>query len=82
VTAYELSKAKNHLKMGYVKSLDSNAELASTLSYYELLLGDYRYFSDYIKNIDKVTTADIQRVAKLYLNKENCTVALLKKKRE
>ena len=48
VTEEELAKAKNQLKMDYIKSLDSNSELASIFSYYEVLLGDYRYFSNYI----------------------------------
>jgi predicted Zn-dependent peptidase len=82
VTDMELTKAKNQLKMEYIKSLDSNGELASMLSYYELLLGNYRYISDYIKIIDKVTAADIQKAAKLYLNKENRTTAVLNKKKD
>ena len=56
----ELTKAKKQIKMDYMKSLDSNSELASILSYYELLLGDYRYFSNYVTQIEKVTAHDIQ----------------------
>ena len=82
VTGYELSKAKNQIKMDYIKNLDSNSELASMLSYYEVLLGDYRYISDYLKIIDKVTAVDIQNAAKLYLNKENRTTAVLNKKKD
>ncbi len=76
----ELAKAKKQLKMDYIKSLDSNSELASILSYYELLLGDYRYFSNYISQIDKVTAMDIQAVAVKYLTTENRTIAVLNKK--
>ncbi len=76
----ELKKAKKHLKMDYLKSLDSNAKLASTLSYYELLLGDYRYFSNYISHIDKVTAMDVQAVAVKYLGAKNRTIAVLNKK--
>jgi len=73
----ELAKAKNQLKMEYITSLDSNSKIASVLSYYEILLGDYRYFSNYLNNIDKVSAADIQKAAKLYLNKENRTISVL-----
>ncbi|MDP2852623.1 MAG: pitrilysin family protein [Smithellaceae bacterium] len=76
----ELTKAKNQLKMDYIKSLDSNSELASILSYYELLLGDYRYISNYISHIDKVTVMDIQAAAVKYLVAENRTIAVLNKK--
>ncbi|MHB8138315.1 MAG: M16 family metallopeptidase [Smithellaceae bacterium] len=76
----ELTKAKKQLKMDYIKSLDSNAKLASTLSYFELLLGDYRYFSNYISQIDKVTATDIQAVALGYLVAKNRTIAVLNNK--
>ena len=82
VSDAELAKAKNQMKMGYIQSLDSNAELASTLSYYEVLLGDYHYFSDYLTNIEKVTGADIVKAARLYLNKDNRTIAVLDKKKD
>jgi predicted Zn-dependent peptidase len=77
VTDTELAKAKNQLRMEYIKNIDSNGELAAILSYYEVLLGDYEYFSNYLKMIDKVSADDIQRAARLYLNKENRTVAVL-----
>jgi predicted Zn-dependent peptidase len=73
----EFAKAKNQMKMDYITNLDSNSKIASLLSYYEVLLGDYRYFSNYLNIIDKVSAADIQRAAKLYLNKENRTIAVL-----
>ena len=82
VSAAELAKAKNQLKMGYLQSLNSNTELASTLSYYEVLLGDFRYFSNYLNTIEKVTGADIQKAAQLYLNSENRTIAVLSKKKD
>jgi predicted Zn-dependent peptidase len=82
VSDAELAKAKNQLKMGYVQSLNSNAELASTLSYYEVLLGNFHYFSNYLTNIEKVTGADIQSAARLYLNSENRTTAVLNKKKD
>jgi predicted Zn-dependent peptidase len=82
VSDVELAKAKNQLKMEYIQSLNSNAELASTLSYYEVLLGDFHYFSNYLTNIEKVTGADIQRAARLYLNSENRTIAFLNKKKD
>jgi predicted Zn-dependent peptidase len=75
----ELVKAKNNIKMDYIKNLDSNSEIASILSYFEVLMGDYRYFADYLKNIDKVTSEDIRKAADVYLNKNNRTIAVLNK---
>jgi predicted Zn-dependent peptidase len=79
VTDEELMKAKNNIKMEYIQSLNSNAEIASILSYYEVLLGDYRYMDNYLKNIDRVTAEDIRKAAEIYLNKNNRTVAVLEK---
>ncbi|MGB5217316.1 MAG: pitrilysin family protein [Smithella sp.] len=76
----ELVKAKNNIKMSYIQSLDSNGEIASTLSYYEVLLGDYQYFADYPDKIDKVTAEDIRKAAVTYLNNSNRTTAVLNKK--
>jgi predicted Zn-dependent peptidase len=73
----ELAKAKKQLKMDYLKSLDSNSDLSSILSYHELLQGDYRYFSNYLSIIDKLTAADIQAAAVKYLSAENRTIAVL-----
>lgn len=82
VTAEELTRAKNKMRMDFIQRLDSNPRLASTLSYFEVLLGDYRYFSDYLKNIEKITSQDIQKAANTYLNKENRTVAVLERKKD
>ena len=65
--------------MDFIKGLNSNSSLASTLSYHELLMGDYRYFSSYTQQIDKVSAADIQQAAMKYLTEQNRTVAVLKK---
>ena len=78
----ELIKAKNNIKMTYIQSLDSNSELASILSYYEALLGNYQYFSDYLDHIDQVTVDDILKAANIYLNKNNRTTAFLNKIKE
>lgn len=82
VSDAELAKAKNQIKMAYIKGMDSNSEIASTISYYEVLLGDYKYFANYLNVIDKITSADIQNAARLYFNKENRTIAQLSKKKE
>jgi len=82
VTDAELNKAKNQIKMEYIKNLESNDALASMLSYYEVLFGDYHYISGYLKVIDRVSARDIQKAAKQYLNKENSTIAFLNKKKD
>jgi len=82
VSAAELAKAKNHIRMQYIKNLDSNSELASALSYYETLLGDYKYFANYLNVIDRVSATDVQNAAKKYFNKNNRTVGRLSQARD
>lgn len=81
VTDEELNKAKNIIKTDYIKNLDSNSEIASMLTYYEILLGDYKYISEYPKIIDQVTAADIMKAARAYFSKTNRTIAVLEKKK-
>lgn len=80
VSAKELDITKNRLKADFIRGLASNSGLASKLSYYETLAGDYRYLTNHINVIEKITPADIIRVAKQYLTKENRTVATIVKK--
>lgn len=80
VSAKELDITKNRLKADFIRGLASNSGLASKLSYYETLVGDYRYLTNHINVIEKITAEDIIRVAKQYLTKENRTVAAIVKK--
>ncbi len=77
ISREEFEKTKNQLQADFVRGLASNSGLASKLSYYEILAGDYRYLTDYLKVIGKITPEDIMTVAKKYLTKENRTVAKL-----
>jgi predicted Zn-dependent peptidase len=79
VSLSELEKIKNQIKMDYIQSLDSNSALASQLSYYQLMLGDYRYIQRHTEMIDKITPEEIMQTARKYLNRNNRTVATLTK---
>ena len=75
----ELEKIINQLRAEFIRELSSNAGLASRLSYYEIIAGDYRYMTRYIEMIERVTPKDILETAKKYLTEENRTVAVLRK---
>ena len=75
VSESELEKVKNRLRADFIRGLDSNAGLAGMLSYYEALLGDYRYLTGYTAAIDKITPEDIRKAARTYLTRDNRTVA-------
>ncbi|MDI6775978.1 MAG: pitrilysin family protein [Syntrophales bacterium] len=80
VSEREMKKIKNRLKADLIRGLNANSELASALSYYESIVGDFRYMTEHINVIEKITPEDIMRVAKKYLNPENRTVATLEKR--
>lgn len=75
VTASELQKIKNQVRSDYIRRQSSNDGLAGMLSYYQALLGDFRYITTYADAIDKITIDDVLLVAKTYLVKENRTIA-------
>ena len=76
VDADELQKAKNLEQAQYVFSQDSIMREAEMLGVYEML-GDYHLADKYLDGIDKVTAADVQRVAKTYLVATNMTEGVL-----
>ena len=80
VKKQELEKIINQLRAEFIRDLSSNSGLASRLSYYEIITGDYRYMTRYVEMIEKVTPKDIMAAAKKYLIEENRTVAVLVKK--
>jgi len=76
VAAEELQKAKNLEQAQFVYGQDSVMREAEMLGIYEML-GDYRNVDKYLDGIDKVTAADVQRVAKTYLVATNMTEGVL-----
>jgi zinc protease len=76
VSADELQKAKNLEQSQFVFSQDSIFEEALQLGVWEML-GDYHLLDRYLADIDKVTAADVQRVAKKYLVEKNCSLGVL-----
>jgi len=77
VSRRELEKIVNQSEAAFVRQLRSNSGLASQLSYFEVLAGDWRYVLDQIEAVRSVTAEDIQRVVQTYLTKRNRTVAEL-----
>jgi zinc protease len=59
------------------RQLKTIAGRASLLGHYEVLLGDYQKLFNLDRELEAVTAADIQRVAKKYFVEKNRTVANL-----
>ncbi|MCX6554403.1 MAG: pitrilysin family protein [Candidatus Aminicenantes bacterium] len=77
VTAQELTKFKQTKKKNTLDQLKDNASLASLLTYYDVVQGDWRLLFAEIKRVDGLTATDIQRVANTYLGNNNRTVGEL-----
>jgi len=82
VTERELRKIKNQLQADFIRRLNSNSGLASMISYYQTVVGDWRYIEDQLDIIERITPEDIMGTASKYLIADNRTVAELVKKGE
>jgi predicted Zn-dependent peptidase len=77
VSPQELEKVRNRVAADHARSLDTNSGLASRLSYFQAVAGDWRYTADHPKVIESITAEDVMRVAKTYFTPENLTVVEL-----
>ncbi len=73
----ELKMIKTRTKANLIRSLDDNEGLATNLATYETRYGDWRELFRSVDHIDKVTKADIRRVANDTFNDSNRTVGVI-----
>jgi len=79
IPAEELQKVKNQIAADAFRRLDSPFFLMIQLLVYDGE-GDWTYLQDWAEKTSAVTEADVKRVAKTYLTKENRTVGLYDRK--
>jgi predicted Zn-dependent peptidase len=77
VPAAELEMVKTRERADLIRSLDSNPGLVSRLAFAQTLFGDWRESFRAVDRIQKVTAADIRRVAQAVFVPENRTSAIL-----
>jgi predicted Zn-dependent peptidase len=77
VTDEELAKFKTRAKSDLLRSLRTNQGLAERLADNQRLYGDWRELFHYLDRLDKVTKADVRRVAGQTFQKTNRTVAMI-----
>lgn len=81
VTAEELASVKTRVKAGLLRQLDSNAGLALQLAEYQVKYGDWRELFREVERIDRVTAADVKRVAAATFIPTNRTVGMIESSR-
>ncbi len=74
IADWELEKARNATRMGYLQSIRGTQNRATILGTYTVLFKDPHLINTRLGRIDAVTRADVQRVAKKYLQPTRRTV--------
>jgi len=77
VSDEELESIKVRAKADLIRGLANDQGLAFQLGEFQALYGDWRELFRQIDNLDKVTKADIRRVANKTFREENRTVAVI-----
>ena len=77
VTDEELQLVKTRAKADLLRSLASNQGLAQQLAFFQTRYGDWRELFRDVERIDKVTKADVRRVANQTFVESNRTVAII-----
>ncbi len=78
----EIERALNRLRTDRLRSMQSNAGLARSLTYYQLVAGDWRYLDRYDEVVSTLNADDVRRVAQKYFRPENRTVVILRRNGE
>jgi zinc protease len=73
VSDSELTKAKNVMKFSYLSSIETAMGCAENLAFFESY-GDFRLADEYLENVEKVTKADIKKVASSYLGLDGASL--------
>ena len=77
VTDDELAMFKTRARVNLLRSLGDNEGLAQSLATYQLRYGDWRELFRQLDKIDKVSKADIRRVANKVFTEGNRTYAII-----
>ena len=73
----ELKAAKDHLKGSLMLSLESSSSRMSNLARQDIYFNQQFSLDEVVAGIDRVTTADVQALARTILVSSHCTVAVL-----
>ena len=76
IAEWELKKAKNATRFGYLQGIRSAQSRATALGSYTVKFGDPTLINTRLDRIDAVTREDVQRVARKYLKPEQRTVLI------
>ncbi|EKD41620.1 MAG: hypothetical protein ACD_73C00618G0002 [uncultured bacterium] len=81
ITNEELEKVKHQIDADMVYSLESNMGLASMLSFFESLTGDWQYIYQLRDRMHNIKSDEIKRVANQYFVPERRSSVFMEKKK-
>jgi predicted Zn-dependent peptidase len=77
VPSAELRKAKRYLQLGMPGDFETTQQIAQQLVPVALYGLPLNYYNNYVTNIEGVTQADVQRVARQYINPANLAIVVV-----
>ena len=77
VPSSELNKAKRYLQLGMPSDFETTQQIANQLVPVVLYKLPLSYYNSYVSNIESVTQADVQRVARQYINPESLAIVIV-----
>ncbi len=77
VPAVELNKAKRFLQLSMPSDFETTQQIANQLIPVVLYGLPLDYYNNYVGNIESVTQADVQRVAKQYINPASLAIVIV-----
>jgi predicted Zn-dependent peptidase len=77
VPTVELNKAKRFLQLSMPGDFETTQQIANQLIPVVLYGLPLDYYNNYVANIDKITQADVQRVARQYIDPANLAVVIV-----
>ncbi len=77
VTDEEVARVALKSRAAAVFRLSKNLDLAQDLAYCQTVLGNWRFFADYIRDIDRITAADVRETVQQVFRRTNMTVGAL-----
>ena len=73
----EIQKAKNIIERDTFYARESISNIASEIGYTITLTGNTSFYKNYLNNINKVTSEDLKRVAKDYLDINSSVISII-----
>jgi Predicted Zn-dependent peptidases len=77
VPSIELRKAKRYLQLGMPGDFETTQQIANQLIPVALYGLPLNYYNNYVTNIEGVTQAEVQRVARQYINPSNLAIVVV-----